>query len=73
MDVDNVARDFLRRLEAGEFDGRVSEEAAKLSHEELVKVTTLLSQRDSFTKRPVVLTAKPRRSASYTDSPIVAD
>jgi hypothetical protein len=27
----------------------VSEEATKLSHEELVKVTTLLSQRDAFT------------------------
>ena len=46
MDLAQFARDFVRRLDAGEFDGRVIEVAAKLTREQLLAVHALLLERE---------------------------
>ena len=46
MDLEKFACDFICKLDAGEFDGRVIEVAGKLSREQLTTVIGMLVQRE---------------------------
>ena len=46
MDTDDFAVDFIRRLDAGQFDGRVIEVAGKLNDEQLASVHRRLHERE---------------------------
>ena len=46
MDLAQFARDFVGRLDAGEFDGRVIDVADKLTREQLLAVHALLLERE---------------------------
>jgi hypothetical protein len=46
MDLAQFARDFVRRLDGGEFDGNVTEVADKLTHEQLLAVHAVLLERE---------------------------
>jgi hypothetical protein len=46
MNQDRFTREFIRRLDAGEFDGRVTEVAGKLTREQLLSVHALLLERE---------------------------
>jgi hypothetical protein len=46
-DVDrtfNFAEEFVRKLQSGTFDGRVTEEVARLSREQLEQIVQLLAE-----------------------------
>ena len=45
-DDTKLPHDFLRRLDAGEFDGRFSKEIGKLSKEQLEELALILAERD---------------------------
>jgi hypothetical protein len=46
MDLDVYAEDFIRRMDAGEFDGRLIETAGKLNRDQLASVHRLLVERE---------------------------
>jgi hypothetical protein len=52
MDLDAFAADFIARLDAGEFDGRVTEVALGLTAEQLLAVIQLSIRREKR-KRPI--------------------
>ena len=60
MDPDKFAHDFIRRMDAGEFDGRVVETIQQLTLEQLASITSLLLERE---RREPKLSA----SLSYID------
>ena len=47
MAEDDTPQEFLRRMDAGEFDGTLSSELRKLSKEKLSEVANALMDRDS--------------------------
>ena len=50
QDTDESAPEFLRRMDAGHFDGRLSQELKNLSKGELEKVAQLLVEREAQRK-----------------------
>ena len=50
-DGSNFPHDFIERMDAGEFDGRFSEEIGNLSNEELEKLALILTERDEKSRR----------------------
>ena len=50
-DVSNFPNDFLRKMDAGDFDGRFFEEVRKLSKEQLEELALILIERDGKGRR----------------------
>lgn len=50
-EISNLPPDFVKKMEAGEFDGRFSEEVGKLSKEQLEELALILTMRDGKGRR----------------------
>jgi len=70
MDLEKFAHDFVRRLDAGEFDGRVIEVAEKLTREQQLVVHTLLQERQhrAIDSSPLVTSGYPGAAKSVGDA-----
>ena len=44
MDLDEFAKQFLRRMDNGEFDGRMNHEISRMTEEQLLRVTDLVRE-----------------------------
>lgn len=50
-DISEFPHGFIRRMDAGEFDGRLSDELAKLSKEQLEELSQIVMERDGKRRR----------------------